>query len=52
MYTLVQGDERVVIEFVPGAGGDGEGPLAPRQLELGMDDFVQMELTGLEGTEE
>jgi len=52
VYTLVQGDERVVIEFVPGAGGDGEGPLAPRQLELGMDDFVQMELTGLEGTEE
>jgi hypothetical protein len=52
VYTLVQGDERVVIEFVPGAGGGGEGPLAPRQLELGMDGFVQMELMGLEGTEE
>jgi hypothetical protein len=52
VYTLVQGDERVVIEFVPGSGDDGEGPSAPRQLELAMGDFVQMELTGLEGTEE
>jgi hypothetical protein len=52
VYTLVQGDERVVIEFVPGVGGGGEGPSAPRQLEFDMDDFVQMELTGLEGAEE
>ncbi len=52
VYTLVQGDERVVIEFTPGAGGDGEGPSAPRQLELAMDGFVQMELLGLEGSEE
>jgi hypothetical protein len=52
VYTLVQGDERVVIEFVPGAGRDGEGPAAPRQLELDMGGFVQMELMGLEGAEE
>jgi len=52
VYTLVQGDERVVIEFVPTAGDDGEGPGAPRQLELDLDGFVQMELLGLEGAEE
>jgi len=52
VYTLVQGDERVVIEFVPGLGDDGEGPSAPRQLELDLDGFVQMELLGLEGSEE
>jgi len=52
VYTLVQGDERVVIEYVPGAGQDGEGPSSPRQLELDLDGFVQMELLGLEGTED
>ncbi len=52
VYTLVQGDERVVIEFMPGADSDREGPSMPRQLELDMGAFVQMELTGLEGTEE
>jgi hypothetical protein len=52
VYTLVQGDERVVIEYVPGRGDDGEGPSAPRQLELAMGSFVQMELMGLEGVEE
>ena len=52
VYTLVQGDERVVIEFVPGATGDEEGPAAPRQLELDMGGFVQMELLGLEGNQE
>ena len=51
VYTLVQGDERVVIEFVPSVG-DEEGPAAPRQLELDMGGFVQMELQGLEGSPE
>ena len=51
VYTLVQGDERVIIEFVPGPD-DGEGPSAPRQLELDLGGFVQMELLGLEGSEE
>ena len=52
VYTLVQGDERVVMEFVPGRADDGEGPSVPRQLELDMEGFVQMELLGLEGGEE
>ena len=52
VYTLVQGDERVVIEFVPGTADDDEGPGAPRQLELDLGGFVQMELLGLEGPEE
>jgi hypothetical protein len=52
VYTLVQGDERVVIEFVPGASGGNEGPSAPRQLAFDTSGFVQMELTGLEGSEE
>jgi hypothetical protein len=52
VYTLVQGDERVVIEFVPSRTDDEDGPAAPRQLELDMGSFVQMELTGLEGTED
>jgi hypothetical protein len=52
VYTLVQGDERVVVEYVPGRGDDADGPAAPRQLELDMASFVQMELLGLEGPEE
>jgi hypothetical protein len=52
VYTLAQGDERVVIEFVAVVGDDGEGPLAPRQLELDMGGFVQMELLSLDGTDE
>ncbi len=51
VYTLVQGDERVVIEFVPGVSDDG-GPSAARQLELDTGGFVQMELLGMEGGEE
>ena len=51
VYTLVQGDERVVIEFVRRHGED-EGPAAPRQLEFDTSGFVQMELLGLEGAEE
>ncbi|MEI8334786.1 MAG: hypothetical protein WCH74_13180 [Chloroflexota bacterium] len=45
-YTLVQGDERVRIEFASldrAAGSSGD-----RQLTLPDDSFVQMELTGLE----
>jgi hypothetical protein len=52
VYTLVQGDERVVIEFVPGATDANEGPSAPRQLAFDTSGFVQMELLGLEGAEE
>jgi hypothetical protein len=52
VYTLVQGDERVVIEFVPADADDETSPMAPRQLEFDTSGFVQMELLGLEGTEE
>lgn len=52
VYTLVQGDERVVIEFVPGAAHGDEGPSSPRQLAFDTSGFVQMELLGLEGSEE
>ncbi len=52
VYTLVQGDERVILEFVPTGGDDAAGPMSPRQLEFDTSGFVQMELLGLEGTEE
>ncbi len=52
VYTLVQGDERVILEFVPGLVDDAAGPVSPRQLEFDTSGFVQMELQGLEGTEE
>jgi len=51
VYTLVQGDERVVVEYVPSGLGDGAGPSTPRQLEFDIDGFVQMELLGSDGTE-
>jgi hypothetical protein len=51
VYTLVQGDERVVVEFAPiGPGDADESPFAPRQLAFDTADFVQMELLGLEST--
>ena len=51
VYTLVQGDESVVVEFTP--GGDGSAsPFEPRQLSFDTSGFVQMELLGLEGSEE
>ncbi|HSF04027.1 MAG TPA: hypothetical protein VLA62_13530 [Solirubrobacterales bacterium] len=47
VYTLVQGDERVIVEFTP--GGDGSGnPFEPRQLAFDTSGFVQMELQGLD----
>jgi hypothetical protein len=49
VYTLVQGDERVVVEFAPiGPGDTDESPFAPHQLAFDTSDFVQMELLGLE----
>jgi len=46
-YALVQGDERVVIEFAP-VGAAGEDRFAPRQLEFDTSGFVQMELLSLD----
>ena len=47
VYTLSQGDERVILEFVPTAS-EGLSPVEPRQLEFDTSGFVQMELLGLE----
>ena len=53
VYALVQGDERVVVEFAPiGPGGEDTSPFAPRQLEFDTNDFVQMELLGLDAHED
>jgi hypothetical protein len=53
VYTLVQGDERVVVEFAPiGPGDADESPFAPRQLAFDTSEFVQMELLGLEARED
>ena len=53
VYTLVQGDERVIVEFAPiGALGDDASPFAPRQLEFDTSDYVQMELLGLDAPEQ
>ncbi len=48
VYTLVQGDEQVVVEYAPGVG-EGESPFEPRQLAFDTSGYVQMELTGLDG---
>ena len=49
VYTLVQGDERVVVEFAPIGPGEAEGsPFAPRQLSFETSGYVQMELQGLD----
>ncbi len=53
IYTLVQGDEQVVMEFAPIGPGDADtSPFAPRQLAFDTSDFVQMELLGLEARED
>jgi hypothetical protein len=53
VYTLVQGDERVIVEFAPiGPGETDESPFAPRQLSFDTSGFVQMELLGLEARED
>ena len=53
VYTLVQGDERVIVEFAPiGPGGDERTPFAPRQLEFDTSDYVQMELLGQDARED
>jgi hypothetical protein len=48
VYTLVQGDETVVVEYAPGAE-EIESPFEPRQLAFDTSGYVQMELTGLDG---
>ena len=47
IYTLVQADERIVVEFAPAGPGD-ESPFAPQQLEFDTSGYVQMELLGMD----
>ena len=51
VYTLVQGDESVQIEFSP-IGTSSDDTYAPRQLEFDTSGYVQMELLGGEGPKE
>lgn len=46
VYGLVQGDERVVLEYAP--LGDGRAPRIGEQLAFDTGEFVQMELLGPE----
>ena len=52
VYTLVQGDERVVIEYAPMATEDNDLRYRARQLEFDTSGFVQMELQGLDVRDE
>jgi hypothetical protein len=52
VYTLVQGDEHVIVEFAPGAGDGSGSPFEPRQLSFDTSGYVQMELLGLDPAEE
>jgi hypothetical protein len=48
VYTLVEGDERVILEFAP----QGEGSARePEQLAFDTTGFVQMELLGPDADE-
>jgi hypothetical protein len=50
VYTLVQGDERVLIEYAPLTALEGSTGTA-QQLEFDTSGFVQMELQGLDAAE-
>lgn len=51
VYALVQGDERVVIEYAPIGDAGASAAFAPRQLEFDTTGYVQMELLGLDTPE-
>jgi hypothetical protein len=48
VYSLVQGDERVVIEYAPLVASIDDDAPSPGQLSFDTTGFVQMELTGLQ----
>jgi len=52
VYTLVQGDERVVVEFAPVGDSGGRSPFEPEQLAFDTSGYVQMELLGSEPVED
>lgn len=52
VYTLVQADERVVVEYAPIGAVEGEaGPARQQQLAFDTGDYVQMELSGMSSAE-
>ncbi|MBF8289840.1 MAG: hypothetical protein HW391_808 [Chloroflexi bacterium] len=52
VYTLVQGNERVVVEFAPMGDHTGRSPFEPEQLEFDTSGYVQMELLGSESADD
>ena len=50
VYTLVQGDERIVVEFAPVGRVISDEP-EQQQLAFQQTDYVQMELGALEAAE-
>ena len=49
VYTLVQGDERVVLEYAPVGGlANGEEQAVQQAFQFQPEEYVQMELSGLE----
>ncbi len=52
VYDLVQGDERVVLEFAPVGVGAERSPFRPEQLAFDTSGYVQMELLGTEKAED
>ncbi len=51
VYTLVQGDERVVVEFAPINGPSGPEPVQ-QTFRFEPEDYVQMELSGMDSRED
>ena len=51
VYALVQGDERVIIEYAPLATADDDEVHGAQQLTFDTSGFVQMELQGLQANE-
>jgi hypothetical protein len=49
VYTLVQGDERIVVEFAPVGRSNADEPEQQRLAFPATADYVQMELSTLEG---
>ena len=47
-YTLVQGDERIVLEFCPAGSSESEEVDLQQTLDLQVEGYVQMELGGLD----
>ena len=52
VYTLVQGDEKVIVEYAPTGEAAERSGFEPRQLAFDTTGYVQMELLGLESSED